>query len=200
VPRSPLRPQKASPAALAAFLRAAALGTAPRAGQGLARALQGARAAGVPRRSLVELGLMLRLYAGFPAAIEFLRALSGLETARTIGPVRASQAGAHALVLHGEALCRRVYGTDYVRLRAFMHRLHPDLDRWMIEDGYGKTLARPGLSAKRRALATVAALAALGWTPQRAAHARGALRLGATAAEVRLAERIGTRCRSRARA
>ncbi len=69
----------------------------------------------------------------------------------------------------------------------------------MIEEGYGKTLAREGLSARRRELATVAALSALGWTLQRAAHARGALHVGATPAEVALARGIGTRCRARAR-
>jgi alkylhydroperoxidase/carboxymuconolactone decarboxylase family protein YurZ len=45
-------------------------------------------------------------------------------------------------------------------------------------------LARAGLAAGRRELCAVAALAALGQERQLAAHARGALRLGATAAEV----------------
>jgi 4-carboxymuconolactone decarboxylase len=199
VPRSPIRARKPSQAGLTAFLRVAALAVSPGRETALARALRRALAAGVRRGELMELGLMLRLYAGFPAAIEFLRALERAEAARTVRAPAASEPGAAVLSRRGESLCRRVYGADYPRLRAFMRRLHPDLDRWMIEDGYGKTLARQGLSLKRRELATVAALAALGWTLQREAHARGARHVGATPTEVGLAERIGTRCRARAR-
>jgi len=46
-------------------------------------------------------------------------------------------------------------------------------------------LARPGLAGDRRELLAVAALTALGQDSQLASHARGALRLGATRAELR---------------
>jgi len=199
VSRPPIRARQPSRAGLRALLRAAACGVAPGQEERLARALRAARRAGVPERELLELGLMLRLYAGFPAAIEFLRALAPVRGGRTIAAGRASQAGARTLARRGEALCARVYGPEYTRLRAFMRRLHPDLDRWMIEEGYGKTLARKGLSATRRELATVAALSALGWAPQGEAHARGAVRVGAAPKDVALARGIGARCRSRAR-
>lgn len=148
---------------------------------------------------------MLPLYAGFPAAIEFLRALRDAERARTgsstaaprrtIGTGGASNAR-RAIRARGERLCARVYGPDYPRLRTFMRALAPEIDTWMIEDGYGKTLSRSGLGARERELATVAALAALGWEQQLEAHRRGALRVGAEEREVRAAERLG---RSRGR-
>lgn len=72
-----------------------------------------------------------------------------------------------------------------------MRALSPELDAWMIEDGYGRTLTRPGLSVIERELVTVAALAALGWERQLEAHRRGAARVGARPAEVRAAERAG---------
>ena len=154
----------------------------------------------LPRRAAVELGLMLRLYAGFPAAIEFLRALEEAWPARTVRRAPASNRVERSFERRGERLCRRVYGPEYVRLRAFMRGLHPDLDRWMILEGYGKTLARPGLGVIERELATVAALAALGWSRQQAAHALGAVRVGAPASQVVRAARIGERCRAASRA
>jgi 4-carboxymuconolactone decarboxylase len=96
--------------------------------------------------------------------------------------------------VRGERLCARVYGPDYPRLRSFMRALAPELDRWMIEDGYGRTLSRPGLSLIERELVTVSALAALGWERQLAAHRAGAVRVGASPAEVRAAERAGRAC------
>ena len=141
---------------------------------------------------------MLPLYAGFPAAIEFLRALSRAplarpRTLRTIRAIRASNSP-RAIRARGERLCARVYGPDYPRLRSFMRALAPEIDAWMIEDGYGRTLSRPGLTVVERELATVAALAALGWERQLEAHRAGARRVGAAAAEVRSAERAGRAC------
>ena len=135
---------------------------------------------------------MLPLYAGFPAAIEYLRALSAGERPRTIARGRASNpGGVRTIRARGERLCVRVYGPEYRRLRSFMRALSPELDAWMIEEGYGRTLSRPGLSVVERELVTVAALAALGWERQLDAHRRGAERVGARPAEVRAAERAG---------
>ncbi|MEO6463353.1 MAG: carboxymuconolactone decarboxylase family protein [Candidatus Eisenbacteria bacterium] len=197
----PRPPRSASPAPAARRRRVladlAARAVIP--GTALGGRLARARAARIPRRALVELGLMLPLYAGFPAAIEFLRALAAVPFAaapRTIGARPASN-GRRAIRARGERLCARVYGPDYPRLRSFMRALAPEIDDWMIEDGYGRTLSRPGLSVVERELVTVAALAALGWERQLTAHRAGALRVGAQAAEVRAAERAG---RARARA
>jgi 4-carboxymuconolactone decarboxylase len=192
VPRPPIGSWTPRRAALVGLAALAVTPAAP-----LARAIARARRAGLPRRAAVELGLMLRLYAGFPAAIEFLRALELAWPARMIARAAASNGAERSFEPRGERLCRRVYGPEYPRLRAFMHGLNPDLDRWMILEGYGKTLARTGLGVVDRELATVAALAALGWSRQQAAHAQGALRVGAAPREVARAARIGGRCRAR---
>jgi 4-carboxymuconolactone decarboxylase len=159
----------------------------------VAPALAAARRAGVRRAAVAELGLMLYLYAGFPAAIEFLRALDAnwpAPRARSV-PAPASYADWRAWQARGSILCRRVYGAHYAVLRRFMARLHPDLDQWMIVEGYGKTLSRPGLTAVERELATVTALAVLGWERQLEAHRQGALHVGARAGEVAQAEALG---------
>jgi 4-carboxymuconolactone decarboxylase len=73
-----------------------------------------------------------------------------------------------------------VYGRKYDALRQAVTRLHPALDAWMLQDGYGKVLARPGLSLAQRELCIVAACAASEQLPQLRSHLRGALNCGAT--------------------
>ncbi len=87
----------------------------------------------------------------------------------------------------GRALCRSVYGKAYEKLRENVRSLSPDLDRWMVEDGYGKTLSRPGLSIEVRELCIVALLAASGHDRQLRAHLFGALNVGARPEQVEAA-------------
>ena len=151
-------------------------------------ALADARRARVSRREAEETALMLMLYAGFPSALEGLRALN----AAWPGRARRTREGAAASWRRrGGALCRRVYGPAFARLLPAVRALHPDLAVWMVEHGYGRVLARPGLSARDRELITVSALAALGWERQLVSHVLGAFRVGAHAKDIREALAIG---------
>jgi 4-carboxymuconolactone decarboxylase len=91
----------------------------------------------------------------------------------------------------GEALCRRIYGPVYERMIRRMAGFHPDLARWILEDGYGKVLSRPILSLRERELIVVAVLSALQLPLQLESHVRGALRVGATRREVEAMKRLG---------
>lgn len=145
------------------------------------RALEAARECGLRRVAAEEAALMLMLYAGYPAALEGLRALN----AAWPGRARRSREGGSALwTRRGERMCARVYGRSFARLMPAVRALHPDMAQWMIEQGYGRVLSRPGLSAKERELVTVAALAALGWERQLVSHLLGARRVGASLDEV----------------
>ncbi len=84
----------------------------------------------------------------------------------------------------GEETCRVVYGENYQKLRDNVRRLHPALDAWMITEGYGRTLSRPGLDLVRRELCTVVQTAVLNTPHQLHSHLRGALNAGATTAQV----------------
>ena len=84
----------------------------------------------------------------------------------------------------GEALCRRIYGPVYGKMIARMRGFHPDLADWILEDGYGKVLSRPGLTIRERELIVVAVLSALRLPLQRESHVRGARRVGASEGEV----------------
>lgn len=152
------------------------------------RALLAARRARVPRRAAEECALMLVLYAGYPAALEGLRVLGAVWP----GVARATREGERsAWRTRGERLCRRVYGPAYVRLVPAVAALHPDLLAWMLEEGYGRVLSRPGLSGQARERITVAVLVACGWRRQLVSHLLGAVRLGVPRAQVRSAFEAG---------
>ena len=66
----------------------------------------------------------------------------------------------------------------YDRLRVNIRALHPELDEWMIVEGYGKVLSRPGLDLPRRELCIVAACAASEQDRQLHSHLHGAINVG----------------------
>ena len=80
----------------------------------------------------------------------------------------------------GEETCALVYGDNYRKLRDNVRELHPALDLWMITEGYGRTMARPGLDLLRRELCVVAQTAVLEAPRQLHSHLRGSLNAGAT--------------------
>jgi 4-carboxymuconolactone decarboxylase len=84
----------------------------------------------------------------------------------------------------GEATCSTVYGRFYERLRVNIRELHPALDQWMIEEGYGKVLSRAPLDLARRELCIVAACAIARQDRQLHSHLHGAIHAGASAAVV----------------
>lgn len=132
-----------------------------------------------------ELILQTYLFAGFPRGLnamrEWRRASGRPAPDRDDGErLDATQAWAR----QGERTCRTVYGAMYERLRVNIRELHPALDTWMIVEGYGKVLSRPGLDLKRRELCIVAACAVLEQERQLHSHLHGALNAGATVGEV----------------
>ncbi|MBI3790596.1 MAG: carboxymuconolactone decarboxylase family protein [Gemmatimonadetes bacterium] len=132
-----------------------------------------------------EVILQAYLFAGFPRALNAAREwrrVSG-RPAPTVDPDPA-HADAAAWRARGEATCAVVYGPFYDKLRHNIRALHPALDSWMIVEGYGKVLARPGLDLGRRELCVVASCAAQGQDRQLHSHLHGALHAGATAADV----------------
>lgn len=135
-----------------------------------------------------EVILQSYLFAGFPRALNAAREwrrVSG-RSAPEADPGRGGEyADWERWQADGEKTCAVVYGRFYDKLRKNILSLHPALDSWMIVDGYGKVLSRPGLDLKRRELCIVAACAAAGQDRQLHSHLYGALHAGATVAEVR---------------
>ena len=185
-PSRTLRPERrrsAPDAAPAPLLRFAIAGARGDAATGR-RAAQSSRAAGAPRRALEEIGLMLVLYAGYPAAFEALRVLNDVWPGRAR---RTRDGGPADWRRRGMALSRRVYGPVHTRLLAAVRALHPDLAIWMIENGYGRVLSRRGLGVRARELVTIAVLAATRRERQLVSHLLGAARVGAPRTAIRRA-------------
>ena len=129
-----------------------------------------------------EVILQSYLFAGFPrtlnAAREWRR-ISG-SAAPLVDPDADATLMAADWRARGEITCARVYGNMYDKLRINIPKLHPALDHWMITDGYGKLLSRPGLDLVRRELCVVAICALAEQDRQLHSHFHGALNVGAT--------------------
>jgi 4-carboxymuconolactone decarboxylase len=134
-----------------------------------------------------EVILQAHLFVGFPDALNALavwREVSG--TAAPEGPGD-DPAGWTA---RGEAVCARVYGANYGKLRENVRALHPEFEAWMVEGGYGRVIGRAGLDLATRELCIAALLAVWGAPRQLHSHLRGALNAGAPAREVDAAVEI----------
>jgi 4-carboxymuconolactone decarboxylase len=123
-----------------------------------------------------ELLLQTYLFAGFP------RSLNAMREWRRLSPNSVPDVDARSFDdwrRDGERTCAAVYGEFYERLRHNIQGLHERLDDWMIIEGYGKVLSRPGLDLARRELCIVAACAAAEQDRQLHSHLHGALNVGA---------------------
>ena len=120
------------------------------------RELQRARLHGVSETAVEEALLQLHLFAGYPAMINALFAWR-----RIAGPTRASGRSRRSRDT-GRRICRSIYRGGYDALIQNMRALHPVLPSWVLADGYGRVMHRPGLPLKTRKLLVVAALTAQG--------------------------------------
>ena len=155
--------------------------------------LSDAVVAQVPETWIEELILQSHLFNGFP------RTLNAAREWRRQCPLRPASAASELSAAprdagdvehvnewrtRGESTCAAVYDGMYDKLRLNVRDLHPLLDEWMIVDGYGKVLGRPGLDLPRRELCIIAACAATGQDRQLHSHLHGALNVGVDAATV----------------
>ena len=133
-----------------------------------------------------ELILQSYLFAGFPRTLNAMR--EWRKTSGRTAPAADGRATVEsdvaALRAEGEETCAKVYDGMYERLRENIAELHPALDSWMVVDGYGKVLSRPGLDLARRELCIVAVCAVARQDRQLQSHLHGALNVGATPGQV----------------
>jgi 4-carboxymuconolactone decarboxylase len=126
------------------------------------------------------------LFAGFPRALnamrEWRKASGRKAPLHDEGAEHEERAGQWRA--EGEETCERVYGEMYDKLRVNIAELHPALDAWMVVEGYGKVLSRPGLDLVRRELCIVAVCAVAKQDRQLQSHLHGALNVGATPGQI----------------
>lgn len=137
---------------------------------------------GIPRQTLYEIVLQSYLFLGFP------RMLSAMDTLNQAWPDTTPQPSLLAPVTANEGqewhdsgikLCEQVYQQNYSALKRRVEGMSPELFRWMIIEGYGKVLSRPGVDIIDRELAIVAMLMIEQREPQLYSHIKGALNVGA---------------------
>ena len=136
---------------------------------------------GVPSAWTEEVVLQSYLFCGFPRALNAAREWrrrTPAPPATAAGDDATDYARGDAWRARGEAACAAVYGPMYEKLRDNVSALHPALDEWMIVEGYGKLLGRPGLDLGRRELCVVAACAATAQHRQLHSHLHGSLNVG----------------------
>ncbi|GBF04981.1 carboxymuconolactone decarboxylase [Deinococcus aerius] len=79
----------------------------------------------------------------------------------------------------------QIFGEQEERILARLAALDPDLMRYVRDFAYDTVYERPGLDLKTKELVASALLVSLGSPTELRTHLRGALRAGATEAEVR---------------
>jgi len=135
----------------------------------------------LPPEEVEEVILQSYLFLGYPIA------LNAFSIWRKVSRESAPQGAPEdwdSWAERGKEVCRTVYGGQYEGLRRNVRTLHPDMERWMVVEGYGKVLGRPGLDLATRELCIAALLVVLGAPRQLYSHLRGALNAGATASEI----------------
>jgi 4-carboxymuconolactone decarboxylase len=144
-------------------------------------ALRETVSAQTPEVWVEEVVLQSHLFSGFPRALNAAREWRKIYDGKGKGQgvVQGTGEGGYDVYREqGERTCAAVYGRFYSKLRSNIVDLHPELDRWMIVEGYGKVLSRPGLDLGRRELCIVAACAASGQDRQLHSHLHGARNVG----------------------
>jgi alkylhydroperoxidase/carboxymuconolactone decarboxylase family protein YurZ len=142
--------------------------------------------------------LQTYLFAGFPCALSALSVFKnevdrqGLKYTPLV-----ENYDVDLFRLRGEKLCAEIYTTSFSKLRTKLETISPELNEWMIIEGYGKTLSRKGLDIQTRELSIVVVLTMLGWKAQLYSHLRGALNVGANVEQcysaIRCAEYLNSR-------
>ncbi len=161
----------------------------------LAAVLQAALTEAFTPSEVTEFILQSLLFDGYPCALEGLTVLREITGADPPEPELFEPYSLENINLwrkRGEALCRRIYRTNYEPLLSNVHQLSPSLKEWMLMEGYGRILSRPTLSPDLRELGIVAILVVKNLPRQLHSHLRGALHVGVSVAALSAAVRLCT--------
>ncbi len=131
---------------------------------------------------IYETVLQSYLFLGFPRMIEaslvYNKVYGDIENNEDIRKI--SEIEAENWYEDGIKLCRVVYGKNFEKLKKRFLSVSPELFQWMVLEGYGKVLSRPGMNQIERELAEVAALIVDKRERQLVSHILGSLNVGAT--------------------
>lgn len=119
--------------------------------------------------------MQLYLFNGFPCAIESLK----LFKEHFSGFIPSyEEYNVNLFEKRGSINCKQVYASNFDKLQINISNLSPDLAEWMIIEGYGKVMGRPGLSMQERELLNVAMLCTNFAEHQLYSHIKGSFNTG----------------------
>ena len=127
------------------------------------------------------------LFVGYPAA---LQAIGRWREMNGGAPPPPAPSDWEAWRGRGSDVFAAVYGAQAERLLENVRTMQPDLAEWMLVEGYGKVLGRPGLDLAARELCIIALLVPQNALQQLYSHVRGALRVGNSVEDVEEAVRV----------
>lgn len=136
---------------------------------------------GVKPRMIEEVILQSHLFLGFPAMIEAARIFAEVrgDHGKSDGlPGAYSEKDCRDWNRQGTTKIKRLYGPAFGRLVRYINSFSPQILTWMINDGYGQVLSRPGAPFPLRELSVVATLTVSAYENQLGAHIRGTLNVG----------------------
>lgn len=127
--------------------------------------------------------LQLHLFAGYPCSLTSLSVLQSefqklFPSTSVIEFIDNEDFDYQLYKERGLRTCEMVYTNTYAPLMSKIKEFSPQLQEWMLIDGYGKTLSRSGLSFLDREILVVTVLLVQGWKKQLYSHIRGSKNVG----------------------
>jgi len=138
----------------------------------------------IPFSKLYECLLQNYLFAGYPSALTSLKILKEIYPNKKLPAVE--DMNLYHFRKKGEENCRRVYHGKFDKLINNINSFSPELSEWLVLEGYGKVLSRPGLKFKERELCIVAVLTVMRVEEQLYSHINGAVRAKASVEEIEM--------------
>jgi alkylhydroperoxidase/carboxymuconolactone decarboxylase family protein YurZ len=135
----------------------------------------------VSSQTIREIILQSHLFLGYPAMIEAARIFAPFHSVKSnAAKTPAAYTSAEVTRWHreGSGKIRRLYGSQFGQLVSYINSFSPQILTWMVNDGYGRVLSRPGATFRLRELSTVATLTVTGYENQLLAHIRGTVNIG----------------------
>lgn len=136
----------------------------------------------IPFTKIYECLLQNYLFSGYPTALSSLKILKECYPKRRLP--KSGDMNLYHFKKEGEINCKKVYGIKYEKLLQNISDFSLELSEWLVLEGYGKVLSRPGLSFKERELCIVAVLSALQFEDQLYSHINGAVKAKASLEEI----------------
>ena len=155
--------------------------------------IHGALNVGCNIAELQEVILQMSAYAGFPSAINGMLALKEIVAERHLTGKK-DPLGTTQTSKIPNSVSRYEFGAQHLaklqadqveNLEQTFKSISPDMARFVIEYGFADIFSRPALDFKRREMATISALTAIGTAPsQLKFHIKAALNMGVSQVDI----------------